>query len=121
MGSSKVAASDRWLFNKYRPISVVQSTLDISKSRFILNYCYLKVYFLVPENLLRDNSSLSLLHSERPKLHRVLAILSAIGLIYQELKCEEKNRTCVKIMIFAIRGYFEISVFKISKVDYILL
>ena len=36
----------------------IHSTLDISKLKFIQNYWYLKVNFLVPENLLRDISSL---------------------------------------------------------------
>ena len=36
----------------------VQSTLHISMSKFISNYRYLKVNFLVPENLLWDTSSL---------------------------------------------------------------
>ena len=30
----------------------IKSTLDISKSKFVPNYRYLKVNFLVPENLL---------------------------------------------------------------------
>ena len=36
----------------------VQSTLGILKSKFIPNYWYLKVHFLVPENLLWDISNL---------------------------------------------------------------
>ena len=36
--------------------------------------------------------SLTLLHSERPKLHRVLAFLSAIGLSYTKTLCCYSNR-----------------------------
>ena len=36
--------------------------------------------FNVPKTCLEKNSFLTLLQSERPKLHRVLAVLSAIGL-----------------------------------------
>ena len=31
---------------------LIQSTLNISKSKLISNYCLIKVNFLVPENLL---------------------------------------------------------------------
>ena len=32
----------------------IQSTLDISKSKFIPNYLYFKITFMVPDNLLSD-------------------------------------------------------------------
>ena len=42
------------------------------------------------------NSQLTLLHSERPKLHRVLAFLSAIGLI-KGCKSVYSRRCCGKV------------------------
>ena len=43
--------------------------------------CFLSSFSSVPISLvILSKLSLTLLHSERPKLHRVLAVLSAIGL-----------------------------------------
>ena len=51
----------RYLFRGEMSLGIifaVQSTCDISKSKFIPNYWYLKVNFLIPENLLWDISNL---------------------------------------------------------------
>ena len=56
----------------------VQSTVDISKSKFIPNHLYLQVNFLVSENLLRDIS----------------------GLRYPWLKCKRQH---FQILFFDIR------------------
>ena len=72
-------------------------TLDISKSKFIANYRYLKVNFLFPENLLWDTSSLR----------------------QQELKCKWKlENQCVQSMFFYVRGYPEKPVFDIPRDNY---
>ena len=53
-----VTTLDELLVSAEKEKEACKTTLDISKSKFILNNCYLKVNFLVSENLLLNISSL---------------------------------------------------------------
>ena len=47
-----------WKYNILLSLWVVQSALDVSGSKFVINCWCLVVSFLVPVNLLRDTSNL---------------------------------------------------------------
>ena len=72
----------------------MQAILNLVKWKFISNYWYLKVNFLVPENLLWDT--------------RILR--------WQELKCKDNKEMMSQNFFFGIWGYFEISVFEINRI-----
>ena len=58
-------------------------TLYVSKGFYMIIYIISLFMFTSKYmiNLIIQSGPLTLLHSERPKLHRVLAVVSAIGLI----------------------------------------
>ena len=73
-------------------------TLDISKSKFIPNYRYFKVYFPIHKNYFK------------------------ISVVQAKRFCNEnKNRKCVQTVLFDIRGCSEMSEFEIARIDSIYL
>ena len=61
-------------------ISSVHKVERKKNSNFGIHKLYLNVFFFFFFFVLNLRSSLTLLHSERPKLYAILAFLSAIGL-----------------------------------------